>query len=249
MAQRLTTTRTRNRLRRPRQLELILGGDRGRPLAEVRSWGGKREGAGRPRVPGSISHAARPKLASRFPVHVTLKVDPSLPNLRTKQLLRAIELCFLRGKEREGFRLVHYSVQRHHLHLIVEASSASALGAGIKGLCVRMARRLNAALGRKGRVFVQRYFARILKTPAQTKAALAHVLLNCRRHDRQRGRVRSRGWVDPCSSGRFFDGWREVQPRSPPDEEPCVALPRLWLLVTGWKLRGRISVDEVPGQR
>jgi hypothetical protein len=112
-----------------------------------------------------------------------------------------------------------------------------------------MARRLNAALGRKGRVFVQRYIARILKTPAQTRAAIAYVLLNCRRHDRQRGRVRSRGWVDPCSSGRFFDGWREIQPPagSPTDEQPCVS-PRLWLLQTGWRLRGLISVNAVPGE-
>jgi hypothetical protein len=181
-------------------------------------------------------------------VHVTLKVDPSLPNLRTKLLVRVIEECLRHGKEREGFRLVHFSVQAHHLHLIVEALCAQTLSAGVKGLSVRIAKRLNATLGRKGRVFVERYFARILRTPSQTKAAIAYVILNARRHDRQRGRVRNRGWVDPCSSGRFFDGWREVEPPGGTltDEAPCVA-PRLWLLATGWKLRGLISVDTVPG--
>ena len=196
MARRLATARTRSkRLQRPQQLAL-----------QLRGWGGQREGAGRPRVPGSISHAARPKLACRFPVHVTLKLGESLPNLRTARLIRVVEQCLREGKQRAGFRLVHYGVQAHHLHLIVEAQSAQTLSAGVKGLSVRVAKRLNATLGRSGRVFVERYFSRILKTPRQTRAAIAYVLLNCRRHDAQRGRSRDPGWIDPCSSGRFFDG-------------------------------------------
>jgi REP element-mobilizing transposase RayT len=173
-------------------------------------------------------------------------VDPSLPNLRGKLLCRVIERCLREGKEREGFRLIHFSVQTHHLHLIVEALGAKALSAGVKGLSVRIARRLNAALERRGRVFAERYFARILRTPTQTRAAIAYVLLNARRHDRQRGRVRGSRWVDPCSSGRFFDGWRELELPPPEDEAPCLA-PRLWLLQTGWRLRGLISVSSVPG--
>jgi hypothetical protein len=178
-----------------------------------------------------------------------LKLDESLPNLRSKQLVRVIEPCLRQGKERDGFRLVHYSVQAHHLHLVVEAHSAQALAAGIKGLSVRIAKRLNAALGRTGRVFAARYFARILKTPRQTRAAIAYVLLNARRHDAQRGRCRDATWIDPCSSGRTFDGWRDLQVRLPPDEEPCVCAPRTWLLATGWRLRGLIRIDEVPGER
>lgn len=241
MARRLTAAPTRlkrlKRLKRPRQLEL-----------RARTWGGRREGAGRPSL-GRVPRIPRPPLASRFPVHVTLKLEPSLPNLRTKHLVRVIEQCLRQGKEREGFRLVHYSVQAHHLHLIVEAQSAQALASGVKGLSVRVAKRLNATLGRKGRVFAERYFARILKTPRQTRAAIAYVLLNARRHDAQRGRCREATWVDPCSSGRTFDGWRDVQVGPSPDEEPCVSAPRTWLLATGWRRRGLIRVDEVPGER
>jgi len=171
---RLTPTQ-RKRRHRPRQLEL-------RP----RTWGGRRDGAGRPSL-GRVPRVPRPPVASRFPVHVTLKLDESLPNLRTKPLFGVIEPCLRQGKERDGFRLVHYSVQGHHLHLIVEAQSAQDLGAGIKGLSVRIARRLNTTLGRTGRVFAERYFARVLKTPRQTRAAIAYVLLNARRHASQRG--------------------------------------------------------------
>ena len=176
-----------------------------------------------------------------------MKLDESLPNLRTKPLFRVIEPCLRQGKEREGFRLVHYSVQGYHLHLIVEAQSAQDLGAGIKGLSVRIARRLNATLGRTGRVFADRYFARVLKTPRQTRATIAYVLLNARRHASQRGQKLARSWVDPCSSGRFFDGWRGPQSTPPADEEPTVAEPRTWLLRAGWRRWSLIRIDEIPG--
>ena len=98
--------------RRPRQLDLVLP-----------TWGGKRRGAGRkPTRPGRIAHARRPPLASRFPVHVTLKLEDWLPSLRDSELLPVVEGALRDSKERDGFRLVHYSIQDHHLHLLVEAS-------------------------------------------------------------------------------------------------------------------------------
>jgi hypothetical protein len=208
--------------------------------------GGSREGAGRPKG-DRAPHGSRPPLASRFPVHVTLCVDESLPNLRARAQARVIEGALRAGKDRNRLRLVHYSIQSHHLHLIVEAPDAAALAAGIKGLSVRMAKRLNAALGRRGRVFVDRYFSRILTTPSQVRNCLAYVLLNIRRHDAQRGQRRDRAWIDPCSSGRFFDGWRDLGLPAQPEDQRSVSPARLWLLTTGWRLRGLIRLDEVPG--
>ncbi|MFZ5786861.1 MAG: transposase [Acidobacteriota bacterium] len=229
---------------RPRQLGL-----------PFRTWGGKRKGAGRkPRTPGRVSHRARPLLASRHPVHVTLSVDSSLPSLRRRDLALLIEACFRAGKDRQDFRLVHYSIQRRHLHLIVEAQGARSLSRGLQGLSIRVAKRLNRALGRSGRVFVDRYFGRILKNPRQVRNTLSYVLNNVRRHAARRENVRiARGWVDELSSGRWFDGWRDrrvapplthavVEPR-----QPSVAVPRTWLLRVGWRRYGLIAVDEVPG--
>jgi hypothetical protein len=106
---------------------------------------------------------------------------------------------------------------------------------------------MNATLGRTGRAFADRYFARVLKTPRQTRATIAYVLLNARRHASQRGHKLARSWVDPCSSGRFFDGWcgRPSTPRA--DEEPTVAEPRTWLLRAGWRRWSLIRIDEKPG--
>lgn len=192
-------------------------------------------------------HRARPALASRFPVHITLRVDDSLPDLRDELLSGQLQECLRDGKQREGFRLVHYSIMTHHLHLIVEALDAAALTEGIRGLCVRLARCINRFAGRFGRVFSDRYFARILRTPREVRNSTAYVLLNCRRHASQHGRKLMANWMDDCSSGRFFDGWRDRQPGPPSDEQPTVTPPGTWLLRDGWKRWGLIRIDEVPG--
>lgn len=141
------------------------------------------------------------------------------------------------------FRLVHFSIQTNHLHLIVEAQDRDALAGGVKGVEVRIARRLNALLARKGTVFADRYHARALTTPRQTRNCLAYVLLNSSRHARAAARV-----LDPLSSGAYFDGWLSPPPAAvrqrsgPPPVEP----PRSWLLTAGWTKWGKLSTSEVP---
>ncbi len=133
MALRTTKSPSSRARRRPVQLPL-------RPNANDKR-GGFRERAGRkPGAVRSTAHRARPALASRFPVHVTLRVDDSLPDLRDEVLCPELQKCLRAGKQRQGFRLVHYCILTHHLHLIVEAPGAAALSEGVRGLCVRLAR-------------------------------------------------------------------------------------------------------------
>ena len=231
------------RRRRPAQLGLVFS-----PAPRRPGWGGARAGAGRPRSPANpVPHRTRPALASRYPVHVTLRVADDLPSLRTPALRRLLEDCFRDARDAvDGFRLAHYAIQRHHLHLLVEATDAPRLARGMQGLGARLARRLNTALARQGRVVVERYFARILRTPREVHRCLRYVLQNARRHDAQRGRVHEAGWLDPCSSACWFDGWRT--PVAPPaGRAPPVAEPRTWLLAHGWRRHGLLDACDTPG--
>jgi REP element-mobilizing transposase RayT len=224
-----------------KQLELVL-----------RTWGGKRRGAGRkPKGPKpGVPHRQRPALAVNSATHVTLRVCRDITNLRTKERVRALRQCLARGCAKNGFRVVHYSVQGTHLHLVIEADSRKALASGMNGLGTRLGRRLNAlAAGRSGRVFADRYHAHVLRTPREVREALAYVLLNRTRHLRQRGRRLVRPGPDPFSSAALFDGWRDAA-RGPPatdEERGCVAGARSWLLRTGWRRHGLIGLEEVPG--
>ncbi len=217
-----------------------------------RTWGGKRPGAGRkplgkkPKVP----HAARPLLASRFPVHVTLKVAKGLPSLRRKDLFTVIQACLVRGKERFGFRVVQFSVQGNHLHLLCEARDRVALSRGIKGLSVRLAKGLNKLLGRSGQLFPERYHARILRTPTEVHRVLRYLLLNTRRHAAQQGRQLDSSLLDHRSSAFHFDGWRGLVALPASGRAPPVARPHTWLLRVGWRnVQGPIDPMDVPGRQ
>src|SRR5438477_11682809 len=128
--------------------------------------GGKRRGAGRPRKPGSrLRHGAREPLAARFPVHVTLRMKDHVWNLRSRRSMRVIGAALEAGGDKDGFHVPHFSVQGNHIHLVVEAASSMALSRGMQGLAVRIAKRLTKLMGVPGKVFDDRYHARILRSP------------------------------------------------------------------------------------
>ena len=110
-----------------------------------RAWGGKRKGAGRPpkRNTAGVSHLRRPSLSHRHAVHITLRIASGVPSLRNDRLFGAVRFALAAGRERFGFRLVHFSVQSDHLHLIAEAQDSRALALGMQGLSVRVARAVN----------------------------------------------------------------------------------------------------------
>jgi hypothetical protein len=153
--------------------------------------------------------------------------------------------------DRPGFRIVHFSVQRNHIHLIIEAKSKAALSRGMQSFKIRFANEVNDFLGRKkGTVFADRYYSHILKSPTETRNSIAYVILNGRRHGEDRGHPRPELWKDPCSSALQFRGWRQGGLDPPEAEISGPAEPAgSWLLSKGWKRarKGRISIVEFPG--
>ena len=86
------------------------------------------------------------------------------------------------------------------VHLLLEATGQEALARGMQGLCIRMAKGLNRMMGKKGRVFADRYHAHILRTPTEVHRARAYVRGNHHKHSAERGQPLPSGWVDPYSS-------------------------------------------------
>jgi hypothetical protein len=161
-----------------------------------------------------------------------------------------MEVSFRQACERGRFRLVHFSIQTNHVHLIVEAASASDLASGMKSIGSRLARAVNRVFGRTGPVLADRYHLHVLRTPREVRNAIAYVLMNARRHAAKLGRRLSReAGIDPASSGRWFDGWRTPRAQRTAQDPPAVALARSWLLRIGWLRAGLIEPWEVPGRR
>ena len=142
-------------------------------------------------------------------------------------------------RDASQLRVVHFSVQGNHLHLVCATPSAEALAAGVKGLSVRIARGLSHIMSRCGPVFADRYHAHVLKTPAEGCRALAYVLGNFASHARRRGERVPDGWADPYSSTGLVAG-RAVAPGFLHTDHPLdvVSPPRSWLLRRGVRQGG-----------
>ena len=194
--------------------------------------GGARPGAGRPRVRRSrVPHRSREAIPGDRPVLVTLRVADDVPALRRARFVRAFRETLRRGAERTGFRVVHYSVQDNHAHFLMEADDRERLADGMTSegglgwgkrrcrpasalvaLGARFARCVNRVFGRRGRVLATRFHHVVKRTPTEVRNALAYVLLNARKHYRERRGRRPPVALDAASSGRWFDGWSTSPP-------------------------------------
>jgi REP element-mobilizing transposase RayT len=186
-------------------------------------WGGRRRGAGRPRLHdksgllgAEVPHRRRAAFSTWRAIHVTQRVRPGVGNLRRHGLARVLMKAFGDAEERGGMRIVHYSIQGNHLHLVVEAASDAGLSRGMQGLAVRIARRLNARLARCGPVFADRFHSHVLGSRREVANAVRYVIGNHRRHAGQMARDER----DPLAT----------------DPDCPLAQPRVWLLRVGWRL-------------
>ncbi len=189
-----------------------------------RGRGGFRPGAGRKRGKRQTHHG-RQRFHRLLPLHAIWRTRKDVRSLRGKRLFRQIRESFRRYHEKPGFRVVHFSVQGTHIHLIVEADSWEMLARGLQGLGVSLAKRVNLTSSRRGAVFDDRYFARLLRTPRECANAVAYVLHNDARHLARQG-IPALAQLDPYSSEtlRRVDG---------PAAPPLVAAARSWLLCVG----------------
>ena len=225
-----------------KQLDLALPKPKGK-------HGGKRAGAGRPKGSGSDArHRARPVHKRRHPVHIVLRAKQDVPLLRKANTFAAIRAAMRTIGAKLDFRVVHASIQKNHLHFLVEAADRHALTHGMQALAISLARRINVSCGRRGKVFAHRYHATTITNPLQARNTLAYVLNNWRRHREDQQNERSRtAMLDPYSTALAFDGWREASVWTPPDFDPLPSVrPETWLLRIGWRFHPLISVREVP---
>ncbi|HWO20118.1 MAG TPA: transposase [Kofleriaceae bacterium] len=194
---------------------------RGQVEMVFRTHGGKRPGAGRKpkRARAGARHEARPEHDPRHPVHVTIRVVGSASGLRRKDIYLGVREATIVTSRREDFRIVHMSLQRDHLHLIIEANDKDALSDGIRGFSISAARQINKAISarggdrRTGRVIAERYHARPLTSPRAVRNAIAYTLCNWRHHGEDRAPFAQTWKVDPFSSGAVFfgQGLRPIQ--------------------------------------
>jgi len=247
--------------RRKHHVQLDLPKLNRKPDKNQQFRGGTHKRTGRPKrgTRASERHKVRPHLPPNHPVHVIMRASADLGSLRTHGVFMAIrEATLVASKLEDRFHIVHFSIQRSHIHMIVEAKDRLALANGMKVFGISAAKHINATIRsadgvrRRGTVFADRYHAVILSSPRQVRNTLSYVLNNWRHHREDKRPLRRPWKIDPYSSALAFDGWKErdeagTRFRLPIGYDgPLVWLPKSWLLSVGWRKRGLVSIFEVP---
>jgi putative transposase len=215
---------------------------RGEQLSfQIKRHDGMPAGAGRPRLAArpNAPHRPRERHDPRHPVHVTMRAAVPV-SLRSGRVCAGVQRA-LRTASHDGFRVLEFSIQPDHLHLVVEGDSGNALRRGLQGLAIRAAKAVNRILHRRGKVWADRHHTRELRTPREARNALVYVLANWIKH------VRNAWGLDPASSARWFSGWTTA-PVSPTSSPP-VAPARTWLARWGWRRHGLVDPRERPRRR
>jgi putative transposase len=229
-------TRARDGTLRPAQLSFA---DRRTKAGKPRRRPGRRAA-----LDARVRHRVRPVHKYWNPTHVTLRGHAGLPSFRSELLYAALERA-VRRTVRDDFRIVEFSVQTDHLHMIVEADDNGALARGMKSFTVRANRLFNAAHGRgRGPVWGDRYHRHDLTCAREVRNALVYCLGNYKKHF---GITHGLPRIDPCSSARWFDGWVGI--RTADDGPRITPPPRTVLLATAWRKHGLLHPGEYPRVR
>lgn len=200
---------------------------------KTKGWGGKRRGAGRKNRTGMVNHMKREEVAAKYPMHITMRIKKGAISLRGPKMTKAFKAGLSKAKN-AGLGVVHYAVESNHVHLFAESDSNESLRSGMSSFGSSFGKAIRKATGGKGSVFQGRYHLRVLKSPRQTKNALAYVLLN---HSKHEGSI---PYPDDHSSACYFSDWKSLlggRYRVLPAEEPpeFLSAAQSWLGRKGWR--------------
>ena len=136
--------------------------------------GGRRPGSGRKRIHSrGVSHRTRELVTKRTPQHINFKFNCRIKNKDCLKLLKRS----IQNAQKLGLKIIHFSLQSNHVHIITEADNNEILTKGMRALTITFAKGL-----KKGGVQIERYHLHVLKTIREAKHAIQYVLFNEQKH-------------------------------------------------------------------
>ena len=140
------------------------------------SWGGRRPGSGRKRLHSKgVAHRTREKVNHRLPLHINFKFKTHIKN---KFCLKLLKRAIMNARS-HGLKVIHFSLQSNHIHLLIESESNEILTRGMRSLTVTFAKGLS-----RGRVQLERYHLHVLKSVKEARNAALYVLFNQQKHEK-----------------------------------------------------------------
>ncbi len=142
------------------------------------------KGAGRPALHDKgIRHCERERINKPTSLHLTIKVRDNKADIKNKSLLKALHHAIKRARLK-NLKVLHYSLEYNHIHLLVEASSNGIIHQGMQALGISLAKKINAIKRLKGTVYKHRYHLRKLTSLRELKNVLYYIFNNGIHHSR-----------------------------------------------------------------
>lgn len=152
------------------------------------------KGAGRPaKNDKGIRHTARERISKLTALHLTIKVRENKADIKNKRLLRALHHAIMRARLK-GLRIIHYTLEFNHVHLLVEASNNEVLHKGMQALGISFSKAINKVKSLKGTVYKHRYHFRKIGSRREYKIVLNYIVGNGIKHKR------TKALIDPYNS-------------------------------------------------
>lgn len=86
----------------------------------------------------------------------------------------------------KDLKIIHYTLEYNHIHLLVEAASNRVLHSGMQAFGISLAKGINRFKRLKGTVYKHRYHYRQISSPRDLKNVLHYIFHNGIKHKRTR---------------------------------------------------------------
>jgi REP element-mobilizing transposase RayT len=140
--------------------------------------------AGRPaKVDIGIRHISREKISKPSALHLTIKVRENKADIKNKRILKALHHAIKRARL-QNMKVLHYTLEYNHLHILVEVSNNKILHKGMQALGISLSKAINKIKNLKGTVYKHRYHFRKLNSRREMKNALLYIFKNGMKHKR-----------------------------------------------------------------
>ncbi|MGZ3788931.1 MAG: transposase [Bacteriovorax sp.] len=147
------------------------------------------KGAGRPAiVDKGIRHTRRPFLKKPSSLHLTVKIKKNKADLKNKSVLGILKRAILNAR-RQGLKVIHYSLEYDHVHLLIEAENNHILGKGMQAFGVTLSKAINRMRRLKGGVYKHRYHFRQISGTRELKNVMKYIFTNGLKHKTAKGIV------------------------------------------------------------
>lgn len=140
-----------------------------------------------------IRHLSRPKIKKPTSLHLTIKVRENKADIQNKKILRALHHAIKRARFKK-LKVIHYTLEYNHIHLLVECDNNSILHQGMQALGISLSKAINRIKKGKGHVYKHRYHFRQISSSRDLKNVLHYIFQNGIKHHR------TKSIIDPYNS-------------------------------------------------